>query len=223
MADTEEVIDLGNVGYEPSDNGSEDAGFRETAPDDGNIYTGDDGDGDDSPKEKRPERHEPRTPAADLISLVWGGIGTALVQTGTDVPVGRVLALQAPLAGKRFDALLAGTWLDKWIQPVAKQGEALEGLGSLIMLPLLVGAYERNPALGPVLESLLRAALESNLAEMVPVLRERKNKERSHARALRDLSDVLDFEVPKGADAIEVILASIFAGLGPEPEAEPQP
>lgn len=198
---------FGDVGDEPT---------PEETP--GNTFDFTDEVKEDSPKEKAPTVHHARESAKDLITLLYGGFGTALVQTGKDIPVGRVLQFQAPLAGARFDELIANTWLDSLIQPLVRGADKVEGLGSLILFPLLIGAYERNPSIAPVAEGILRQVVRSTLVEMAPILKKREAEDRKAAKAMADLNDVMDFgDMPKGTDPIDAVLAAIFAPIGGEP------
>lgn len=167
-------------------------------------------------REKTPSRHVKRGDVSGLITLAWGGIGTALVRTGTDVPVGRVLQFEAPLAGKKIDEIIAGTWLDALLQPLARQADKIEGLGAVILFPLLVGAYERNTTIGPMIEPVLRQVVRTTLSDMAPLLKKQQTQERKAMETISDLNDV--FEIDPGEDPVQAILAAIFA---PEPEAEP--
>src|SRR3954451_10432071 len=47
-------------------------------------------------REVKPRPLAKRTDASSLISMAYAGVGTALVQSGSDIPVGRVLQFQAP-------------------------------------------------------------------------------------------------------------------------------
>lgn len=162
-----------------------------------------------TPSERKPVKNEPRSSASNLIAMAWGGVGMALVQSGTDIPVGRVLQFQAPLAGNKFDELLRDTWLDHVLQPFIKGAETVEGLGAIIMFPLLVGAYERNPSIAPFAEGILREIVSTTLVEMAPVIKAKQTKDRRAANAMKEVNEM--FDIPKGADPIDAILASIFA------------
>lgn len=163
---------------------------------------------DENP-EKKPVPVRGRTSASGFISMLWTGLGTALVQSGLDVPVGRVLQFQAPAVGVQLDKLVAGTAVDHFIQPFVLQVDKVEGLGALVMFPLLVGAYERNPDLGPMLAPLLRGVIESNLAEMAPVLKQTVQQTRKNAKAVAEVVEFLN--LPPGVDPVDAILESIFA------------
>jgi hypothetical protein len=202
--------------YTPDETGDDLGTYGEQAP---TPFGAGDGFADDGkPDEKPPRIHTKRTPIADLVALAWGGVGTALVQTGADVPVGRVLQFEAPLAGKKIDELIAGTWLDTVLQPFAKQADKIEGLGAIVLFPLLVGAYERNQTIGPMVEPVLRQVVRATLTDMAPMLKKRQTDEKKAAAAIADLNDVFDIE--PGEDPIQAILAAIFAPVESGGEAD---
>lgn len=190
----------------PEDQSTDDQPKDLFSPDEEKPTAPDDGFGD---REARPRPLAKRTSAASLISMAYAGVGTALIQSQSDIPVGRVLQFQAPLAGNKFDELIAGTWLDTFLQPLVKQADKVEGIGALIMFPLLVGAYERNPAIGTMVEPILREVIRANLVDMAPVIRKRASEEKRAASALGDLGEAMGME--KGADPIDAVLSSIFA------------
>lgn len=175
--------------------------------------------------ERKPRASTARESAANLITLAWGGAGALLAQTGIDVPVGRTLQFQAPMAGNKIDSLLAGTFIDHWLQPIIKQTDKVEGVGSLVMMPVLVGLFERSsPEVGALIEPILREVISQNLVQMAPVIRKRKTQERAAAKAMKEVIDAFGDEIPKGADPIQMILQSIFApppGYTPPPPEEP--
>lgn len=167
-----------------------------------------------------------------LFTFAYGGIGTLLVQSGRDVPVGRVLQIQAPIAGPQIDRLIMGSWIDKLLQPIVKMQGTAEGIGSLIMLPLLVGAYERNPQLAavPVFEQIMRASIKTTLTDLAPTLKEQQRERQKEAKALAELhdlgeemfGDIADPEARKMAmsDPVGAILQMIFAGPEEPPTEE---
>lgn len=172
--------------------------------------------------ERKPSVHTKRASAASLISFVWGGMGMALVQSGASVPTGRVLSLQAPLAGAKLDSILMGTWLDSLLQPLVRSSEKVEGVGALVAFPLLVAMWDKNPELYPVLYPIVRKVVESNLADMAPVLKKQQADQKKHVEAVADLSSVLEgLDVPKGEDPIDALLSVIFAPVEQAPPQEP--
>lgn len=209
---------LGDVSFEdPPEKRNGDGTGAEPQPDEaGAVF--------EEPKEpKEPVERRPiplfgRTSAADLLAFVWTGIGTGLIQSGADIPVGRVMQFQAPFAGSQLDKLIAGTWIDNLIQPLVRQAGKAEGMGAVIAMPLLVAAYERNPLLEPVVAPILRQVVEYTLVDMAPVLQEKSKKTRRAAKAVSDLSEV--FELQAGEDPVDAVLASIFA---PMPDMQPPP
>lgn len=232
------MTDFSNV-FTETPNGNGDSPFEETNPFRGDEQTpkggSDDyenagfGDGtveDEREKPPVPKHGERRTPLADLLQFGWGGLGTALIQTGADVPVGRVLQFQAPLAAKKLDEFLAGTWIDSLLQPLAKRADAVEGIGVLFAFPIAIAIYERNTELAPVMEPILRQVITATLIDMAPVLKKNAADTRKAAAAIADVTEA--FEIPKGGDPIAYVLQSIFAPPPeyedvPQPEQEPVP
>lgn len=148
-----------------------------------------------------------REPGAAALALGWSGVGTLLIRTQVDVPVGRTLQFQADIAGETLDRLIAHTFLDRLLQPIAKNVGAMEEIGSLIALPMLVGAIERNPEAAPMLEPMLRTAVMANLTQLAPLVKKKKAEEAKFAKAVKDL----DLGLEPGADPVEAVLNAIFA------------
>lgn len=178
---------------------------------------------DTTSKEKKPQPvvTGPRQPLGELVGIAWTGVGTILEQTGTDVPVGRVMQFQAPIAGKTIDDVIKGTWLDEILQPFVSKVGAVEGIGSLLALPLLVGMYERNPGLGFALEPLMIATLTSQMADIAPVMKAQQKKQRDAATNIKEFQDALQLD--KDADPIAAMLDYIFGPMAQPEEAPPEP
>lgn len=198
------VFDSGMNGN--SANGT-DTGYEETTP----TET------DSEQTERAPVRLIPRTPAADFLSMVYGLVGTGLERSGKDIPVGRVLQFQAPVAGNQLDKLIANTWIDRLIQPLVSKADFMETMGSVVAFPLLIGIYERNPESALVLEPVIRQVIMTNLEALVPVLKEKQKADRKTAKAIADLNDTIGID--KDSDPVDAVLATIFNGLTVE-EAE---
>lgn len=165
-------------------------------------------DRDDSKDERAPARVIPRANAADFFALIYGLSGTYLERTGKDIAVGRTLQFQAPLAGNKWDEIIANTWADRIIQPFVRKADFMETVWSLVAMPVLVGLYERRPETAPVMEPMLREVIMANLESMVPVLRDKMKQQRKTARAVADLNDVL--HIDKDTDPVDAVLSSIF-------------
>jgi hypothetical protein len=156
---------------------------------------------------RKPDRHASRVSGESILGYGWIGVGSYLVNKRIDPPVGRVLQLQAPLAGKTIDNIIAGTFIDKLLQPIFAKSEQLEGFGALIALPILVGLVERKPEMAPMVMGPLHDVLGQTLEEIAPLMRKKKTKQRSAARAI-DLNEA--FDIPRGADPIEAILSGFI-------------
>lgn len=200
----------------------DDSPLSERAPSD-SLYDGPtDGDSDAESKEKAPKRSTgPRASASQLVTLAWGGVGTMLERSGTDPAVGRVLQFQAPLAGERIDDLIKGTWIDSLVQPFVKQADKLEGLGTLILFPVLIGAYERNPAIGGAIEGILRDVVTETLIELAPVIKKRTEKAKRAAKSMASIN--ADLGIDPDENPVDAILAQIFAPPPAPPENPPEP
>lgn len=184
---------------------------------------------EDVPSTERAPQHArtgPRTPLTDLIALVWSGAGTVLQRSDpVNVPVGRVLRFQAPIAGVRIDALISGTVVDRFLQPFAKHVDSAQGVGELVALPLMVAAYTRNPEIGFVIEPILRQVIEAQLLDMAPMLKKQAAKTRKAAESIGDLTETFDLQ--PGENPVDAVLAMWFAApdgyTPPEPQTEQEP
>lgn len=168
------------------------------------------GAGYESPKatgEKRPKRQAARADAGTVLGLAWASVGGLLMRSGADVPVGRVMQFQAPVAGDVLDRLIARTWVDRIVQPIARKSDDVEALGALFALPALVALMERNEEAAVALDGTLRAVISANLDAMAPAVKKAREKERKHAKAVEELN----LGLPAGADPVEAILQAIFA------------
>jgi hypothetical protein len=158
---------------------------------------------------KPSESRKPRKSAAKFLERFVGFGGMALMRSGRDIPVGRVLMFEAPIAGKRLDNAIEGTFLDRLIQPFVRVEEGAESVGAVVLFPLLVGIMERSPATAPVVEPILREVIETVAIDLAADLKARRRKTTNAAKALADLSEA--FELEPGEDPIEAILNGIFA------------
>lgn len=143
---------------------------------------------------KRPDRSAARISGESVIATAWFGAGALLINKKLDPPVGRILQLEAPLAAKEIDNAIAGTFLDKILQPIFKSASQLETVGAVVALPIMVGLYERKPALAPLLESQMKETLVSVMLDVVPIMNKQKAKFRRTARQLSDMHEA--FGIP---------------------------
>lgn len=170
-------------------------------------------------KKPQPVKRGPRQPINELAGIFWTGVGTVLEQTQLDAPVGRVMQFQAPVAGATIDDVVKNTWLDELIQPFVQKAGAVEGIGSLLALPVLVGALERRPSMAFAIEPMLVMALESQMAEVAPAMKKQQKERRDRAKTVADYTDMLDLD--KDADPISEMLGYIF-GIDPDLMQHPE-
>jgi hypothetical protein len=165
----------------------------------------------------RPDKYATRASGEGLLSTLVMGLGSVLVSRKIDPPVGRCFQFEAPLAGKMIDQTIAGTFIDRLLQPLFRKSDDIEGLGAIFGLPILIGIYERKPELGPLLEGPIREVVASSMDQVAPLMRKETAKRRRTARSLTDISDA--FNLPRGADPVDAMMGFIFQDMIP-PEGE---
>jgi hypothetical protein len=171
-------------------------------------------------EETRPTEHFARASGADFFTWIARGLGTALVQSGKDVPVGRVISFQAPITGNKLDHLIAHSWIDGLLQPLFRKTGELEGLGAILVLPLLVGAMERSPSAAPMIAELMRPAVYATFSELAPLLRKQKRDDKRIFRTVADLNE--EFGLDRDADPFDAFMNAIFGDQTEGQEGEPE-
>lgn len=106
-------------------------------------------------KATRPRR--PRVPVDTVVSGIWEAGARLLAPV--NVPVSRVMAVQAPVAGIVLEPIVRDTVIDRILQPVARTGEGAEAVAALAGPPLIVAALQARPELAPILVPMLREVL----------------------------------------------------------------
>jgi hypothetical protein len=86
-----------------------------------------------SAKTARPAKRLPRVSLAGLIEDAWSQMAWAAAPLP---PMQRLLYAQAPFAGVALEGALAGTIVDKALQPVARAEEKAKAVGGLVMPPV---------------------------------------------------------------------------------------
>lgn len=184
-------------------------------------------DGETTPPTKsdfKEDKYSPPKRGRESGEKIFGaaliGVGAILVNRRIDPPVGRVLQFESPLAAKKIDDAIAGTIIDRLLQPLFRKSDDIEGLGAVLGLPILVGIYERRPEMAPVLEPMLYEVMGVMMDQLAPVMRKEKTKQRRTARSLADMSET--FNLPPGTkDPIAAILGGfIFQDMVPPEEGE---
>jgi hypothetical protein len=149
-----------------------------------------------------------RVPISGIFTFAWGSAGALAERTEVDIPVGRIMQFQAPVAGEKFDELIAGTWLDKIIQPFLGKGENGKEIAAILAFPLVVGLVERQPD-NPILAGIGMQMLKTNIRAAAPYFKEQAKEAKQDVAAMADISEI--FEIPDGEDPLTYIWQQIFA------------
>jgi len=169
-------------------------------------------DAKDSPFQDKPEkkasdkpvaRGGKRYPGTDIATTIWGlaGYGVALRGEPEHIaaPVGMMMQLQAPDAGRRIARIIAESPLSSWLGPLGKELGWVGELVPLLAPPLLVGAIAARPEIAPAMEPMLKAVL-------VPLAVELRKAQREAAQAT-GLVNELDEEI---ADNVNGMFNTLF-------------
>ena len=142
---------------------------------------GQQGTGQGRPRAKAKPKH-PRVSLDRFIERGWSTL--ARIAQPVNLPVSRVLAFQAPVAGVMLEDVVKGTVVDLILQPIARTEAKLEIAGALAGPPLLVLALQLphnqpfhpdgspSPA-GAIRHAVLMSALEEALMMWDDVTRSR--------------------------------------------------
>lgn len=150
-----------------------------------------------------------RTSAADTIKSTLEMLGGFLSRAGADIPTCRALLFSAPAVGEAADDVLAGTVVDRYMQPFVKSADKWERVGGTIGFPIMVAIVSAKPDLYQVFEGQLRSAALDVLIGSVPSLKKQAQKERDAVAALAELGEV-DERYRDAKDPLGLILADIF-------------
>lgn len=153
-----------------------------------------------APKAKATRR---RVSLESLASTGWAGLAGIAMQSGLG-PTGRVLAMQAPVAGVIVEDSIRGSLVDKVLQPIARAADSGGSVAALLGPPVLVTVMSVQPDLTPRLLPVLRMCLKQWLLTAGPAMKKQAAKEAKAAEALGlDPADNLD-------DTIDAMLQTIF-------------
>jgi hypothetical protein len=146
-----------------------------------------------APKAKTPRR---RVSLEGFAAAGWAGLAGLTMHAGLG-PTGRVLAMQAPVAGVIVEDSIKGTLADKVLQPIARAADSGGNLAALLGPPVLVTLMTMQPDLTPRLLPVLRMCLKQWLMTAGPALKKQQQKESRAAEALGldpadDLSSTID-------------------------------
>lgn len=156
------------------------------------------------PKPARPAR--PRVPLDSLISKGYSALAKAAGQF--NVPLSRVMSMQAPLAGSVLDEAWQETIIDKLLQPVARAEAKGEATVAIIGPPLCVVALQAQPGMAAVILPLLRQSLAMWIRISGPM-------------AVQAAKQEAAWEAEYGPE-IDAMISLMFAGIpGFDPAAGP--
>lgn len=174
-------------------------------------------------KETRPATRRTAQPAptgrrkslASSFSAVYGGVGSLAERTGdlSLLPTARVLQWNATVAGEAIDDLIAGSVVDKALQPLARKGDKVQKVSNVLGLPLVIYAITNKPELWPMLEPMARQMFYENLAAMGPVIAAKKKRDAQVAKIVNELVDegMLGRNEDGSAPSPDDLFAMLFA------------
>jgi hypothetical protein len=157
------------------------------------------------PREPRAEKR--RVSIEDVVSMGWGFAAMAIARNPVNLPMARVLDMQAPVAGVIVNDLAKGTVLDKVLQPLARANVNGEKMMGLLGPPMIVGAITMKPELYPVLRPALKMSIISWMTISEPAMKRAEKK-------------AVQFAEKFGGVDIDGMIDALFA---PPPGYEPAP
>ena len=152
-----------------------------------------------------------RVSAADALS---DNIGRGARLLGAINPaMSRALVFSAPAAGQAIDEVVAGTIVDRVVQPFAKAADKWDRLGGVLSFPILFAIVSAKPDMLPMLEEDLREATIDVLIASIPTLIKKKEREKKAFDALAKLGEV-DARYRDNADPVGLMLRDLLFGAG---------
>lgn len=144
------------------------------------------------PERKKREPVGRKKNLSDGLTMVWGMAGGAVhlrgMAQGRPTAVGRVMQIQAPVAGRELNKLIADhDILYRIVSPFLGAAE-IGVMTRVVGPPLLVWAVERRPELLPMLEPMLMPML----LDLYTELQKMKAKQREMMAALAEEGESAD-------------------------------
>lgn len=155
----------------------------------------------------------PRLSLAPLIGEVWGVMGGLAGRV--DVPLGRCLQMQAPVAGEILEDVVRGTIVDTALQPVARAEDKAKAVGALVLPPALVVFIEHAQTL-PDDQRKMREAFAWPMLVQSLMMYERIAGDKMAQMAERIELDAGAME--RAENAARLIFAMAAPAAAPEPE-----
>lgn len=157
-----------------------------------------------------------RESLAPTITGVYRGLGEALAAPGSPFAApAMAMMFNAPVVGHAADEALAGTKLDKRLQPMAKRGDKLRALKDAAGLPFIVFLASTRPELRMALRPLGISMLRANVRLLGPELIRQQQLAEEDAAAIADLIEagLIDEPAPgKPMPSVGDLWDSLFAG-----------
>lgn len=160
----------------------------------------------------KPKKKVPRVPVDRLISRAWDMMGGLAARV--DVPLGRCLQMQAPVAGLIMEDIVKGTFADRALQPVARAEEKAEKGLALLGPPLCVVGLEMAQQMPEDQRKLREAILWPLLIESMVLW------DRIAGDKVEELATRVTQEAP-ARERAEKLAGLIFNLPAPEPQKEP--
>jgi hypothetical protein len=181
-----------------------------------------------SPRPKKPTK--PSTPAparlsgVEMIGDLVDGAGTLLTERNIDVPVGRLLQLEAPLLAPELDKAIAGHFVDRHLlQPAIRTEARWRVVGELLEAPILVLLAERVPEMRDIVYPRLHKNLRRQLPALVKRYKEMADEQAEVDEAVEELSQ-LSPDMARifagGVDPVDMLIRSLFNAAAPDDAPE---
>lgn len=100
-----------------------------------------------------------RNSVAHILGFVYSGMAAPVSKVSP--PVAYMMTVQSEVAGAVLDPVVAGTMVDKILQPFARVSEKMEPINALLTPLVCVALMERFPEQMPRIEQQLRKSLAS--------------------------------------------------------------
>lgn len=164
--------------------------------------------------ERKPRVSTPRrVDSSDFFERIWAAAGRRIERNIGDVPLGRVLQLQAGATGVILDDAVKGTAADKPVQWLVRTEAKVSKVGAVLAAPALVVMIERNPAAAETLAPFLIDALMAMGPAMVKSLERAEKRRGDFAKAMAGLGPAFGLGEDEPVTP-EILLSWIF----PPPE-----
>jgi hypothetical protein len=134
-----------------------------------------------------------------LIGYGWRFLAQAVQPI--NLPVARILDMQAPVAGMLIEDAVKGTVVDRLLQPLARVSKGGELAFALLGPPMLVAAITQRPQMYPVLRPVLRESMKTWIDVAGEKLEEEAKKEQefkdTYGTRIDEMIDAI-FSPPEG-------------------------